>query len=107
VPDIHQTILSIITIVLSTISCISIILTLLAFRFVKIIKKNREQSATKDLSVITTHLCICLLASLSVFLIGIGIKDHKLKVRKQDCLALNVLIRSSENKRRIVELLFD
>jgi len=48
-----------------------------------------------------------LLASLSVFLIGIGIKDHKLKVRKQDCSALNVLIRSSENKRRIVELLFD
>ena len=58
--EIHQIILTVITIVCSFISCLSIIFTLLAFRFLKIIKKNREQSTTKDLTTITTHLCICL-----------------------------------------------
>jgi latrophilin 1 len=78
-PEPHQLALTLITIICSVISCISIILTLLAFRFLKIIKKSREQSTTKDLTTITSHLCFCLLASLAVFLAGIG--AQKLKAR--------------------------
>ncbi len=78
--EIHQIILTVITIVCSFISCLSIIFTLLAFRFLKIIKKNREQSTTKDLTTITTHLCICLLFSLSAFLTGIIAQKLRSKV---------------------------
>lgn len=78
--EVHEVILTVITIVCSLISCISIILTLLAFRFLKIIKKNREQSTTKDLTTITTHLCVCLLFSLSLFLAGIMTQKLRLKV---------------------------
>jgi hypothetical protein len=77
---IHNIILTTITIVFSTLSCFSILFTLIAFRFVKIIKKNREKSRTKDLTVITTHLCLCLLASLLIFLIGILIHHLNLRV---------------------------
>lgn len=79
IPADHRFILTSLTIVCSAVSCICIILTLLAFRYIKIIKKNREQSATKDLTTITTHLCVCLLASLMVFLFGIVIKELKIK----------------------------
>lgn len=78
--EVHEVILTVITIVCSLISCISIILTLLAFRFLKIIKKNREQSTTKDLTTITTHLCVCLLFSLSLFLAGIMAQKLRLKM---------------------------
>ena len=67
----HKMILSILTVVLSIVSCICIILTLLAFRYIKIIRRNRDNSSTKDLTVITTHLCISLLSSLLLFLTGI------------------------------------
>ena len=67
----HQNALTIITVVCSIISCICIVLTLLAFRFVKVIKKSREQSTTKDLTAITAHLCVCLLIALLLFLAGI------------------------------------
>ena len=80
IPKIHGQVLTIITILCSTLSCICIIFTLIALRFVKIIKKNREKSTTKDLTIITTHLCICLLASLIVFLLGILIQYLRLKV---------------------------
>lgn len=79
-PENHEITLTIITIICSFISCVSIILTLLAFRFVKIIKKSREQSTTKDLTTITTHLCACLLISLVLFLTGIAAQKLKLKV---------------------------
>lgn len=78
--DIHQKILYIITIVCSLISCVCIILTLFTFKFIKIMKKNRENSTTKDLNVITTHLCVCLLLSLLTFLTGIFTQRFKLKV---------------------------
>ena len=80
ISKIHNIILTTITIVFYKLSCISILFTLIAFRFAKIIKKNREKSRTKDLTVITTHLCVCLLASLLIFLIGILIHHLSLRV---------------------------
>jgi hypothetical protein len=77
---VHRMILTIITIVFSSLSCISIVFTLIAFRFAKIIKKNREKTRTKDLTAVTTHLCVCLLASLLIFLIGIIIHHLNLRV---------------------------
>jgi hypothetical protein len=72
----HRLILTCLTIVCSLISCVCICLTLVAFRFIKIVKKTRKQSATKDLTVITTHLCACLLGSLAAFLCGILIHNQ-------------------------------
>ncbi|CAF0708589.1 unnamed protein product [Brachionus calyciflorus] len=78
-PNHHKFILSVLTIVLSIISCICIIFTLLAFRFIRIIRRNRESSSTKDLTIITTHLCICLLSSLMLFLSGILVQQLGLR----------------------------
>ena len=72
----HRLILTCLTIVGSVISCVCICLTLVAFRFIKIVKKTRKQSTTKDLTVITTHLCACLLGSLVAFLCGIFIHNQ-------------------------------
>jgi hypothetical protein len=80
IPPTHRFIMTTLTIVCSTISCVCIVFTLLAFRFIRIIKKNREQAATKDLTTITTHLCVCLLASLIVFLFGMVIQELKIRV---------------------------
>jgi hypothetical protein len=76
----HHTALTSITIIGSALSCVCIILTLLVFRYLKIIRKNHKNTSTSnDLTVITTHLCVCLLASLMVFLFGIAIQQLKLK----------------------------
>ena len=75
----HRFILRTITIVCSSVSCVCIIFTLMAFRFIRIIKKNRKQSTTKDLTRITTHLCVCLLTSLVTFLFGIIVQHFKIR----------------------------
>ena len=77
---IHRTALTVITVVCSVVSCVCIVLTLLAFRFVKVIKKTREQSTTKDLTAITTHLCMCLLVALLLFLSGILAQNLRARV---------------------------
>lgn len=73
---IHHLILTAISVGCSCLSCVCICLTLVAFRFIKIIKKTRKQSTTKDLIIVTTHLCACLLASLVSFLLGVFIQKY-------------------------------
>jgi hypothetical protein len=67
-------------VVLSSLSIACLIVTLVVFRHLRFIKKPRDSSTTKDLTRITTHLCICLLLSLAVFLSGILLNKLKIKV---------------------------
>ena len=99
--DVHRTILTVITIVCSIVSCVCIVFTLIAFRFIKVIKKNRKQSTTKDLTIITTHLCACLLASLFAFLVGILIQHLQIKVLLIQNLRDNIFMKCNLNQKKM------